>query len=60
MSAPMKWLAFSTTIVVALSAILVVWTGEVTMGLIKAVASFAILAAAALALNALGGKNKTE
>ncbi|MEQ8179102.1 MAG: hypothetical protein RIC52_02960 [Amphiplicatus sp.] len=60
MSAPMKWLVFSVTIVIALAAILVVWTGEVTQELIKAIASFAILAAAAFALNAAGRKGGAE
>ncbi|MEQ8935688.1 MAG: hypothetical protein RIE56_07840 [Amphiplicatus sp.] len=60
MSAPMKWLVFSVMIVIALAAILVVWTGEVTQELIKAIASFAILAAAAFALNTVGRKGGAE
>lgn len=56
MSAPMKWLAFVSTLVFALAAIVVLWTGAFSAEMIKALASFAILAVATFALHAIGGR----
>lgn len=54
MSAPMKWLIFFSTIVLAGAAVVVVWTGDFSEGLVKALASFIVLAGATFALHALG------
>lgn len=59
MSGPVRWLAFFSTIVLALAGVFAL-RGGITEALMKSVGSFAILALAALALYGVAGKGRKE
>lgn len=56
MSGPMRWTVFFSVILVAAAGVTVLWTG-LSAELLKAVASFAIVTLAAIALWALSSRH---
>lgn len=55
MAGPFRWLAFFATIIVAAAGIYAIWFG-VSEGLMKALATFAVIALGALALFGLSSR----
>ena len=54
MTTPLKWTLFSTVLFLSVLAVYVIWTGDVGAGVLKTVASFAVVAGGALGLARLG------